>query len=158
MWFHSSYIIRIHVRHKPCSTATEPCLTACMSQENLFQTRSDTNPAIQSQKMVRCLKFQSRKKRDCSIFEVKTKLPISSEVISTLVCLFAFAIEKNKSSYERAHLQCKFFLCQRAIYTSKLVVFLYQAQRYKIFSCSTRLSMKCIQLINVPVCKYKSIP
>ena len=52
---------------------------------------SDTNQAVQSQKQARSLKFQIKKKRDCTIRVAKTKALISFTVSAKLICAFVFA-------------------------------------------------------------------
>ena len=64
-------------------------------QENLslrFPTRSDTNRAVQPQKMARGLKF--RKYKDCTIYEVHAL--ISCAVTAQLIYAFVFAYTKLK--------------------------------------------------------------
>ena len=63
-----------------------------------FQTRSDTNQAVQLQKMARGLKF-----RDRTIYVAKTKSLISFEVTVKLICVFVFAYAKCLFSHDAAH-------------------------------------------------------
>ena len=74
-----------------------------------FPTWSDTNDAVQLQKMVRGLKFEFRKKRDHTIYVAKTKALISFAVIAKLICIFVFAYAKRWFSHDGAHIefQCK---------------------------------------------------
>ena len=77
-----------------------------MSQENLslgFPTRSDTNQAVQPQKMARGLKFGLKKKRDCAIYEAKTMALISCAVTAQLICAFVFTYAKSRFSRNVAH-------------------------------------------------------
>ena len=75
-------------------------------RENLslgFLTGSDTNQAVQPQKMARGLKF--RKKRDCTIRVAKTKALISFAVTAKLICVFVFAYAKSRFSHDAAHIK-----------------------------------------------------
>ena len=69
---------------------------------SVFPTRSDTNPAVQPQKMARGLKFW--KWRDCTIYVVKTKAQISCAVTAQLICAFVFAYAKSRFSHDVAHI------------------------------------------------------
>ena len=64
-----------------------------------FQTRSDTNRAVHSQKMAKGLKFQI-KQEEGSYCVVKTKALISCTVTAQLICVFVFAYAKSRFSYE----------------------------------------------------------
>ena len=64
-----------------------------------FPTRSNTNRAVQSRKMVRGLEFRIRKSRDCTIFVVKLKPLISCAVNAHLFCVFVFAFGKGRVSH-----------------------------------------------------------
>ena len=55
-----------------------------------FLNRSDTNRAVQAQKMVRNWKFEFRKKRICTIGVAKTKALISFPVTAKLIYVFVF--------------------------------------------------------------------
>ena len=57
-------------------------------------TYSDTNQALQPQKMDRDMQFGFRKKRDCTIYEAKTKALISCAVTGQLIFAFVFAYAK----------------------------------------------------------------
>ena len=70
----------------------------------LILTRSDTNPAVQSQKMARGLKFGCGKWRDCTIYVAKTKALISFAVTAKLICVFVFPYAKCWFSHEAAHI------------------------------------------------------
>ena len=60
-----------------------------------FSTLYDTNMAVESQKMVRGLKFFGfAKKKDCTIYVARTKPPISCMVTVQLICAFVFAYAK----------------------------------------------------------------
>ena len=69
-----------------------------------FSTRSETNRAVQSQKMARCLKFQIRKKRGCTIYVAKTKALISFAATERLICVFVFTCAKRWFSHDAAQL------------------------------------------------------
>ena len=75
-----------------------------MSRVMVFPTRSDRNRAVQPQKMARGLKFQIRKKRDCTIHVAKTKALISSVFIAQLICSFVFAYAKSRFSHDSAQI------------------------------------------------------
>ena len=67
------------------------------SQENLssgFQTSSDTNQAVQPQKMARGLEIRISKMRGCSIYLAIIKALISYVVTAQLICAFVFAYEE----------------------------------------------------------------
>ena len=66
-----------------------------------FRTRSNTNQAVQLQKMSGGLKF--RKKRDCTIYVAKSKALISCAVTSQLILVFVFAYAKSQFSHNEAH-------------------------------------------------------
>ena len=68
-----------------------------------FPTRSDTNRAVQQQKMARGLNFGFRKKRDCAICVEKTKALISCAVTAQLICVFVFAYAESRFSHDEAH-------------------------------------------------------
>ena len=68
-----------------------------------FPTWSDTNQAVQLQKMARGLKFKI-KKVEGLYYVVKTKALISFAVTAKLICVFVFAYAKCWSSHDRAHL------------------------------------------------------
>ena len=63
----------------------------------LFPTRSDTNRAVQPQKMVRGVKFRR-------INVEKTKVLISCVVTLQLICPFVFAYAESRFSHDAAHL------------------------------------------------------
>ena len=84
-----------------------------------FWTWSDTNQAVQVQKMARGLKFRIfRKKRECTIYVAKTKALISFAVTAKLICVFVFAYAKRWFSHDAAHL-CYLVSSDRAHLTSK---------------------------------------
>ena len=58
-----------------------------------FPNRSDTNRAVQAQKMARSLKFRISvvQKRNCTIRVAKTKALVSFAVTAKLICAFVFA-------------------------------------------------------------------
>ena len=64
-------------------------------RENLssgFLTRSNTNRAVQPQKITIGLRFG--KSRDCTIYVAKTKVLISCAVTMQLICAYVFAYAK----------------------------------------------------------------
>ena len=67
-----------------------------------FTTRSDTNKAVQSQKMPIGLNF--KKNRDCTIRVAKTKALISFAVTAKLICALGFAFADCWFSHEATHL------------------------------------------------------
>ena len=70
-----------------------------------FPTSSDTNQAVQLQKIARGLNFCGfRKKRDRTICEAKTKALISFAVTAKLICVFVFAYAKRWFSNDVAHI------------------------------------------------------
>ena len=69
-------------------------------------TWSDTNQAVQLQKMARGLKFRILKVEDCTIYVAKTKALISFAVTAKLICVFVFAYAKCWFSHGAAHLCC----------------------------------------------------
>ena len=75
--------------------------------ENLyswFPARSDTNKAVQPQRMAgETRNFVFRKKRDRTIFVAETKAMISCTIIAQLICVFVFAYKKSRFSHEAAH-------------------------------------------------------
>ena len=66
-----------------------------------FRTRSNTNQAVQLQKMSGGLKF--RKKRDFTIYVAKSKALISCSITSQLILVFVFAYAKSQFSHNEAH-------------------------------------------------------
>ena len=62
------------------------------------QVQSDTNLAIQPQKMVRGLKFRIYKEERLYIYVTKTKVLISFVVTAQLICAFVFAFA-NKTGF-----------------------------------------------------------
>ena len=55
----------------------------------------------------RCLAASNlgyRKKRNCTIYEAKTKPLISCEITAQLICAFVFAYAKSRFSHDAAHL------------------------------------------------------
>ena len=71
-----------------------------------FPTRSDTNRAVQLQKMARGWTFRIKKVGDYIIYVVKTKALISFAVTAKLICLFVFAYAKSRFSHDEAHITC----------------------------------------------------
>ena len=74
-----------------------------------FLTWSNTNQAVQPQKMASGVKFGFRKKRDCTIYVGKTKALISFVVTAKLITakliyVFVFAYPKSWFSHDAAHL------------------------------------------------------
>ena len=69
-----------------------------------FLTWSDTNQAVQLQKMVRGMKFRFRKRKDCTVYVAKTKALISFAVTAKLICVFVFAYAKCWFSHDAAHI------------------------------------------------------
>ena len=70
-----------------------------------FPTRSDTNKAVQPQKMgYRFEIFGFRKKRDCAIYLGKTKALIVCAVTAQLICAFVFEYAKSRFSHDVAQL------------------------------------------------------
>ena len=67
-----------------------------------FPTWSDTNQAVQLQKMARGLKFF--RKRDRTIYVAKTKALISLAVTAKLICVFVFAYAKCWFSHDAAQM------------------------------------------------------
>ena len=65
---------------------------------------SDTNGAVQPQKMVRDL-GSTCLERDCTIYVAKTKALINCAVNPHLICAFIFGYAKSKFSPYMAHLQ-----------------------------------------------------
>ena len=60
-----------------------------------FPTRSDTNRAVQPQKLAKGWKFR--------IYVAKTKELISCAVTAQLICVFVFAYAKSRFSHDTAH-------------------------------------------------------
>ena len=69
-----------------------------------FPTWSDTNQAVQPQKIARVLKFQIRKLRDCTTYVAKTKALISFAVTAKLICVFVFAYANCWFSHDAAQM------------------------------------------------------
>ena len=70
-----------------------------------FPNRSDTNRAVQSQKIARGLKFWFYiEERNCSIGVAKTKALISFAVSAKLICAFVFAYEDCWFFHGAAHI------------------------------------------------------
>ena len=67
-----------------------------------FPTRSDTNRAVQAQKMVGVGNFGFRKQRNCTIHVAKTKA--LSAVTAKLICDFVFAYADCWFSHSAAHM------------------------------------------------------
>ena len=68
-----------------------------------FPTRSDTNRAVQSQRMAIKCNFAFRKQRNCTSYVAKTKALISFAVTAKLICVFVFAYAKCKFSHDEDH-------------------------------------------------------
>ena len=62
---------------------------------SVFQTRSDTNQAVQPQKMARGLEFDLGSK-GLLLYVSKTKALISCSFAMQLICAFAFAYAKSR--------------------------------------------------------------
>ena len=62
---------------------------------------SDTNQAVQPQKMVRDLIF--KKERSCTTYVAKMKRLMSCVITAQLIFAFAFAYAKHRFSYDAAH-------------------------------------------------------
>ena len=74
------------------------CIIRAFLRENRslgFPTRSDTNQAVQQQKMARGLKFWIEEVEGCSIHVAKTKALISFAVTAKLICVFVFTYAKK---------------------------------------------------------------
>ena len=70
-----------------------------------FLTLSDTNQAVQLQKMATGLKFQIKKVEELYyLYVAKTKALISFVVTAKLMCVFVFAYAKRWFSHDAAHL------------------------------------------------------
>ena len=70
-----------------------------------FPTWSDTNQAVQLQKMARSLKFRFIGSRGDYIIRVtKTKALISFAVTAKLICVFVFAYAKRWFSHDAAQM------------------------------------------------------
>ena len=68
-----------------------------------FPTRSDTNRAVQSQKMARGVKI-GIKEVEGLYYVAKTKALISLAVSAKLICVFVFAYAKSWFSHEASHI------------------------------------------------------
>ena len=70
-----------------------------------FPTWSDTNQAVQLQKMARGLKFRIRKVEELysTIHVTKTKALISFGVTTKLICVFVFAYAKHMFCHDVAN-------------------------------------------------------
>ena len=68
-----------------------------------FLTSSDTNLAIQAQKMARGVKFQIKEKEELYSGCSKTKALIICMVTPQLNCAFVFAYAKSRFSHDFAH-------------------------------------------------------
>ena len=95
--------------HETQEKSFTPIIIWAVTQENQssgFRTRSDTNQAVQVQKMVRVWKFwlKNRKRRDPTIQVAKTKVLISFAVTTKLICAFVFAYAKCWFSCDAAHI------------------------------------------------------
>ena len=91
------HAIRMITKRNVCTLYCSNVIWA-MLRENLsseFPTRSDTNQAVQSQRMARGWKFRYRKKRDWTICIAKTKALISCAT-AQLICVFVFACAKSR--------------------------------------------------------------
>ena len=69
-----------------------------------FPTRSDTNRAVQSQKMARGWKFWIQKVEELCIRVAKTKALISFAVTAKLICAFVFTYAECWFSHEAAEI------------------------------------------------------
>ena len=80
-----------------------------------FPTRSDTNQAVQPQKMARGLEFRIEKEEELyyllSHFAyAKTKTLISFAVTAKLICVFVFAYAKCWFSHDAAHIKVSIYV------------------------------------------------
>ena len=69
-----------------------------------FLTWSDTNQAVQLQKMARGLKFWIKKVKGLDCVCSENKALISFAVTAKLICVFVFAYAKRWFSHDAAHL------------------------------------------------------
>ena len=69
-----------------------------------FLTWSDTNQAVQLQKMARGLKFWVKKVEGLYYLCSENKALISFAVTAKLICVFVFAYAKRWFSYDAAHI------------------------------------------------------
>ena len=74
----------------------------------MFLTKSDTKWAVQSQKMVRGLKFWIEEVEGHYEYVVKTKALISCTVTAQLICAYVFAYAKKQLFSWRGSFVCKF--------------------------------------------------
>ena len=85
----------------------------------MFPTRSDTNQAVESQKMARGLKIQIYIEEGSylAIYVAKTKVLISFTITSKLICAFVFAYAKCWLSHDVAHfsIHLLLFICERKL-------------------------------------------
>ena len=72
-----------------------------------FLNRSNTNRAVQAQKMARGWNFGFKKKRQCTLRVAKTKALISFVITAKLICVFFF--------FFFSHMQMVGFLMKRLI-------------------------------------------
>ena len=70
-----------------------------------FPTMSDTNRAIQSQKMA--INFLFMKLRECTINVAKTKVLLRCTITAQLICVFVFAYTLIRFCHDAAQLQKK---------------------------------------------------
>ena len=69
-----------------------------------FPNRSDTNWAVQAQKILETANLGFRKYRNYTICVAKSKALISFAVTAKLICTFVFAYTDCRFSHEAAHL------------------------------------------------------
>ena len=69
-----------------------------------FPTSSDTNRAVQTQKMARGLKFLIQVVEGLYFMIAKAKVLISCVVTAELICIFVFAYAKSRFSHNEAHM------------------------------------------------------
>ena len=84
-------------------TYCENLICVMRKQTFWFPTWSDTNQAVQLQKMSRGLKFRIQKVEGV-YFLWKTKALISFSVTAKLICVFVFAYAKCWFSHNAAHM------------------------------------------------------
>ena len=80
---------------KPCHENS-----ACLLS---FPIRSDTNWAVQPQKMARGLKFLIYEVEGLIIYSTKSKALISCANPAQLICVFVFAYAKSRFSHDAAN-------------------------------------------------------
>ena len=87
-----------------------------------YPTRSDTNQAVQPQKMARGLRLRIGKLRDCPIYVAKIK---------PLICGFVFTYAKIRFTHDAPNIMCK-----RMVHNENYNVFQFQNQIKLIAQCA----------------------